>query len=141
MKDSSLNMKNDIATLDHLNFTVSDFEESVDYYKSRFGFSLVEKGTTIEDRPWGILKAGETMLAISEQPDLKKLMPEDHHRINHFGFRLSDENAWLETLDEFNMKTYYGSPVRYPNSTSWYVSDPNGYTIEVSIWKNNEVKF
>ena len=134
-------MKNKIAKLDHLNFTVSNFEDSVDWYHKIFNFPLVESGLNLEGRKWGILRSGDTMLAISEHSERQVYHGEDFHQAYHFGLRLLDQEEWQNKLREYNLATYYDSPVAYPNSTSWYVKDPTGNEIEVAIWKNDEVRF
>lgn len=134
-------MKNTVAKLDHINFTVSNFNESVDWYKKIFNFDLVENGVSQEGRRWGILQSGDTMLAITEYPDRKWNFGEDYHQTYHFGLRLLDESEWEQKVREYKLETFYSSPIPYPHSTSWYVKDPTGNEIEVAIWKNNEVKF
>lgn len=134
-------MKNKIAQLDHLNFSVKNFQESVDWYKKIFNFNLVEQGTSQNGLPWGILKSGDNMLAISEHPNSKIPNREDYHQMFHFGLRLIDEQEWRQKVEQFQLETFYSSPVIYPNSKSWYVVDPTGNMIEVAIWHNNKVKF
>ena len=134
-------MKNSVTHLDHVNFTVNNFQESVDWYKEIFNFDLVEEGIGLTGQRWGILKSGDTMLAITEYPEWEQPEAEDHHKIYHFGFRLRDKEEWQEKLNEHKLETYFASPIDYPHSTSWYVRDPTGNSIEVSIWDNNTVRF
>lgn len=134
-------MKNSVAKLDHINFTVSNFSESVTWYKNIFNFDLVEEGINQIGKKWGILKSGDTMLAISECPDKTIDSSETHHQFNHFALRLQNRSEWEQKLEANNLETFYSSPVAYPHSTSWYIKDPTGYFIEVAIWKNNEVQF
>jgi hypothetical protein len=84
------------------------------------------------------------MLCIYESPD--RTSPDDDeterfHKIYHFGLRIHDRDAWEATLHERKLRTHYGSPMRYPHSTSWYVTDPTGHMIEVALWDNEEVRF
>ncbi len=55
------------AALDHLNLTVTRFEESAAWYQKLFGFRVVERGME-EEGPWGILRSGDSMLCIYESP-------------------------------------------------------------------------
>ena len=126
---------------DHLNLTVNNFEKTKSWYKKIFNFQLVEQGVNSEGLPWGILKSGDQMLVISETPIRKQYDGNKYHKINHFSFRIDNQNEWEEILKKYNLETYYQSPVHYPNSTSWYVQDPSGYQIEISIWNNNKVVF
>ena len=134
-------MLNQISRLDHLNFTVSNFEESVAWYQKIFNFELVEKGRAENGYWWGILKSGETMLAISEAPEKRWYTGSGYHQTYHFGLRLVDKDEWETKLRENNLEVYYSSPVIYPHSTSWYVKDPTGNKIEVAIWNNDQVVF
>ena len=135
-------MKSSSATvsIDHLNFTVRKFAESADWYRDVFGFEIVEEGME-RDGPWGILRSGETMLCIYESQRKTEADWESLHHIYHFGLRVRDRAQWENTVRENNIRVYYGGPVRYPHSTSWYIKDPTGHMIEVTHWNGNEVTF
>lgn len=130
-----------VAQLDHINFTVSDFDESVEWYKRVFNFNLVEKGVSKEGHRWGILRSGDSMLAITEFKGRRIYSLEDQHQTYHFGLRLVSREAWEKVLQEQAIPVYYGSPIAYPHSTSWYVKDPSGHEVEVAIWKDDTVRF
>ena len=96
----------------------------------------------MKEEPWGILRSGDTMLCLYENRDQRAVAEESpFHRIDHFGLRIRDRKEWEEILRRESLKTYYGSPVRYPHSTSWYVVDPSGHWIEVALWDGDEVSF
>lgn len=136
-------MKKKTAYLDHINLSVKNFEETVQWYKDVFDFELVEQGTRF-GRRWGILKNGDSMICFGEAPKKKELTDEvyeEYHGINHFGLRITDRKAWEDTVKKYSIKTYYASPVNYPHSTSWYILDPTGHEIEVALWDNDEVRF
>ncbi len=137
-------MKN--ITIDHLNLSVRNFEESAIWYKNVFGFEKVEEGTDEKGKPWGILRNGNFMLCIYEEVegmvlDYNKPEHARFHQIFHFGLRVRDEKEWQQTLNEQKLKVFYGGAVRYPHSQSWYIQDPTGYEIEVSCWDDNEISF
>jgi catechol 2,3-dioxygenase-like lactoylglutathione lyase family enzyme len=136
----------DVAGFDHLNLTVRDLEESVDWYGRLFRFALVEEGVW-EGVRWGILRSedgrGETMLCIYERPDFLTADPdspraERRHAIRHFGLRIKNEAAWLDLLRREGIEY---EETRWPRSTSWYVSDPTGYEIEIACWKGGRIEF
>lgn len=136
-------MKN--IVMDHVNLTVASFKESVEWYKNIFGFELVEEGLD-QGKPWGIVRNGNHMLCIYEEPegiplDFNNPAHARFHQIYHFGLRIRDRAEWEKTLAQFKPKVLYGGAMRYPHSTSWYVKDPTGYEIEVSYWDNDELKF
>lgn len=131
------------ASLDHLNLTVRSFEETADWYGKVFGFEIAEQGL-YEGRPWGVLRSGDSMLCLYESPD--RTSPDDDeterfHKIYHFGLRIHDRDAWEAIVREWKLRIYYGSPMQYPHSTSWYVADPTGHMIEVALWDDDQVQF
>ena len=131
-----------VRQLDHLNMSVANFEQTADWYRSVFGFEVVERGS-YDGNPWGVLRAGDAMLCIYEKPGLKfedadELSKRGLHRLAHFGLRITDRAQWLETLKRENLESFYW---RYPHSESWYVNDPTGWEIEVALWDADTVSF
>ncbi|MGH7162979.1 MAG: VOC family protein [Planctomycetota bacterium] len=132
-----------VRQLDHLNLTVKSYDETADWYRRVFGFEIVEEAITDGVR-WGVLKSGEAMLCVYEHPERRfvdDLEERRIHGINHFGLRITDREAWEETVRRESVEVDYGGPVRWPHSTAWYVSDPTGYTIEVALWDDDSVRF
>lgn len=132
-----------VKHLDHLNMTVSNLDESKDWYKRVFGFEEVESGLR-NGLKWAILKSGEAMLCIYEYVDLAgphDWTKPDRHTINHFGLRITDRRKWEETLKRENLSVLYGGEVSWNNSSSWYLHDPTGHEIEVALWDDDCVKF
>jgi catechol 2,3-dioxygenase-like lactoylglutathione lyase family enzyme len=134
-----------VKHLDHLNLTVSNLRATIDWYRAVFGFEVVERGVR-RGAPWAIIKSGEAMLCIYE--DAERTPPSrylvDHgtqHTIYHFGLRITDREAWLAKVEEYELALDFGGVNDYPHSTSWYVTDPSGYSIEVALWNNDEIRF
>ena len=141
-KESIMNNNNkQQAQLDHINFTVSDIKKTIQWYDNIFNFKVVESGFRDDGAPWAIIRSGDSMLAFSERPERTLHERDKDHRIFHFALRLTNKTEWEATVKKYKIKLGYGGPVKYPNSTSWYVQDPTGYEIEVAIWDNNEIKF
>jgi len=141
-----------VKHLDHLNLSVQDFDRTVDWYGRVFGFSLVEEGTSDDwasDGPvrFGVLRAGEAMLCIYENPKLRYAHAQEIreqfgiHSIAHFGIRITDVEAWKATIEREQIPIIYGGPIDWLHSTAWYVADPTGYGIEVAAWDNDAVSF
>lgn len=135
-----------VSGLDHLNLTVRDFAETVAWYGRVFRFVLVEEGLW-EGIRWGILRSGEgrgpAMLCIYEHRDYRSpgqdaLKDGRLHGIRHFGVRIGDEGEWRATLSRERLES---EEMRWPHSTSWYVTDPTGYDIEVALWDGDRVAF
>lgn len=130
------------TTLDHMNFTVTDLDESVRFYADMFGFGTVEQGTMDDGTNWAIVRSGASMLCMYE--DAGRAAPTEDgeaHTVSHFGLRIHDEDAWTATLERTGHPVLYGGPVRWPRSTSWYVHDPSGWKIEVALWDDDQVHF
>jgi catechol-2,3-dioxygenase len=134
-----------VKHLDHLNLTVNDFNATKEWYARVFGFSSVEEGVR-NGKPWGILRAGEALLCVYENPtrtflDGDELERKEIHGVNHFSFRIQDRDQWEEVIRKEKIHVHYGGAYEYPNSTSWYINDPTGYEIEVVLWNEDTVKF
>jgi catechol 2,3-dioxygenase-like lactoylglutathione lyase family enzyme len=132
-----------VKSLDHLNMSVRDLAESVEWYRRVFGFEVVEKGVLEGGRPWAIVRSGDAMLCLYEHPERKTPDPDEHghHAPSHFGLRIEDRAKWEETVERERVAVGYGGAVRWPHSTAWYVEDPTGYEIEVALWDDDVVRF
>ncbi len=134
-----MNMK-----LDHINLTVANLKDSIEWYGKIFGFEAVESGTTPRGVKWGIVAMNDSMICMTE--DKERILADRHedpsvHRIGHFGIRVSNLESWRQIVKENNLKVYYGGEIHYPFSTSWYVHDPSGHEIEVSYSAQEKLQF
>ena len=133
-----------VHSFDHMSLSVAHLEQSIDWYHKVFGFEVVARGAR-DAGPWAIIRAGEAMLCMYQEPGKKKpahiSRPESRHVIYHWGIRITDRHAWLETGAENDINLEFGGENVYTHSSSWYVSDPTGYVIEVALWKDNLIRF
>ncbi len=134
-----------VRMLDHLNLTVKNLDETIAWYGAIFGFEVVERGMR-NDGPWAIIRSGEAMLCLYQDrhrigPDRFLRDERKRHVIYHFGLRVTDRDAWLETVATHGLELEYGGEVAWPHSSSWYVSDPTGYSIEVVLWEQDQICF
>ncbi|MEE2750373.1 MAG: VOC family protein [Myxococcota bacterium] len=133
-----------VKQLDHLNLTVANLEETIRFYNVVFGFEVVEEGAR-EEGPWAIIRSGDALLCIFESnrlpPARFRQDGQEQHVIYHFGFRLTDREGWLNKVEEHQLELLHGGEQVYPHSSSWYVLDPTGYTIELVLWKEDEISF
>ena len=134
-----------IHSMDHLNLTVSNLEESINWYQKIFGFEVVEGGQQ-ESGPWAIIRSGDAMLCMYEDSNrvhpIRVLQDERlRHMIYHWGFRVVDKQEWLKTVEKHQLQLEYGGENKHNHSSSWYVSDPTGYRIEVAVWNDNIIRF
>ena len=130
--------------LDHINLTVEDLKNSIEWYKKVFGFELVESGTTPEGIKWGIVAFNDSMICMTEytgRTPANIFEDKSLHQIYHFGIRVSNLEEWLKVIQENQLKIYYGGEIKYPTSNSWYVQDPTGHEIEVSYAVQGRMQF
>lgn len=129
-----------IKHLDHLNMTVADLDRTTDWYRRLFDFEVVEAGVWRGHR-WHILKAGEAMLCLYEHPELTAPGTQSQHGLSHFALRINNSAAFQARAAREGVALQYGSPIRWPHSTSVYVEDPTGHEIEVVAWDDDTVVF
>lgn len=131
-----------VRNLDHINLTVTNLDETLEWYKKLFGFERVEGGIRAGTR-WAIARSGDALLCMYERADLghPEAGPDSNHRINHFGLRIEDRHVFETAVTDNKVHVEYGGAIRYPFSWSWYIADPTGHEIEVALWDNDEIKF
>ena len=134
-----------VQHLDHLNLTVTNLKESLDWYARVFGFRKVEEGDG-DYGPWAIIRSGDALLCLYEQPSRKRMdydtrQSERLHGINHFALRIADRQAWEQVIAQENLELLDDGGVEWPHSSAWYLNDPTGYCIEVSLWHDETIRF
>ena len=137
-----------ISSIDHLNLSVRDFDKTVAWYGGVFGFVLVEESTQADGVRFGVLRSENAMLCIYEHPALEfrhcdKMRAAGFHAICHFALRFSprEREAWEAAVKRENLELDYGGAIEYGHSTSWYVKDPTGWSIEVVVWNEDAISF
>ena len=134
-----------IKSLDHINLSVKNYQESLQWYQELFDFTEVEKGE-YSGRVFGIIKSGAAMLCMYEDPSrdfmsADQLKKQKIHGINHFALRIIDHDEFENRIKQQDIKVKFGGAYRYPHSTSWYIADPTGYEIELVKWDADEIRF
>jgi catechol 2,3-dioxygenase-like lactoylglutathione lyase family enzyme len=120
-------MKYDIlkaTSMDHVNMAVKNLEESVKFYKDLFGFVVKKEQPEQKSK---IIGNDSIKLCLYEDPEMK---PEGG--IAHFGFHIQNFDDIMEKCKSLGVTIYYDGPVQFEKSRSIYISDPNGYDIELS---------
>ena len=112
------------TSMDHVNMTVKNLEESVEFYKKLFGFEV--KKEQPEDKS-KIIGNDSIKLCLYENPEMS---PEGG--IAHFGFHIENFYEIMEICKSLGVKVYYDGPVQFEKSRSIYIEDPSGYDIELS---------
>lgn len=120
-----------VNRMDHVNMGVISIAKTAKFYRELFGFEEKERGTGSDGEPYAIIGAADKIyLCIYEYGALP--MPDDHLYIAHFGFHLDDFDQALQELRERGIKLGYGGVVQQGKSRSMYITDPNGYEIELA---------
>ena len=124
-----------VSNLDHLNLSVNNFDETVEWYNKIFGFKLVEQGVQ-DGLKWGVIQCNDAMLCIYEAPELVHLdrfemKDKELHYLAHFGLRITDKEAWEKIVESENLTLLYDEVIQWPHSLAWYIKDPTGWEIEV----------
>ncbi|MCJ8277348.1 MAG: VOC family protein [Bdellovibrionales bacterium] len=94
--------------LDHINMTVKNLKESVQWYQKVFGFELVETGKSSAGKDLAIIRSGDSMLCLYEYGDLKHPSSStETHKTYHFGFRIKDRKEWEEIMEKEEVKVHH----------------------------------
>ena len=112
------------TSMDHVNMTVKNLEESVKFYKNLFGFEI--KKEQPEDKS-KIIGNENIKLCLYEDPEMS---PEGG--IAHFGFNIENFEEIIDKCKSSGVEVLYGGPVQFEKSKSVYIKDPSGYDIELS---------
>lgn len=129
--------------IDHINVSVKNIDETVEWYVKVFGFRKVEDGISKSGEQFVIIENLDCMLCLYEHPNWSAPNfngPTTQHQIFHIGFRITDEIKWKQMIKDHNITIIYDE-VQFPRSKSWYVMDPSGYEIEVSYLTKGPTMF
>ncbi len=126
-----------VKRLDHLNFSVDNLDESIQWYGRVFGFAEKERGV-FRGTPWAILQSHQAILALYERKGAEFLSSQQQkerklHGFAHIGFTIDDEDAWKAKIQSEHIVIDH--EWEYPHSHSWYLNDPTGHEIEVVKWQ------
>ncbi len=115
-----------INGIDHLNISVSNIDESLNFYKKVFGFKIYEQGES-HGKPYFIIGEKSALYLCLYQSEERTRGP-----INHIGINVQNFNSIEEKLKLAGIPLLYGGVVEYPLSQSIYIQDPDGNEIELS---------
>ena len=111
------------SSIDHVNLTVRNLAESVDFFQNLFGFQVVKEQPEQDSK---IIGNGHIKLCLYEDPNL-----EIGAGINHYGFYIENFDEIVARCEELGVSMPYGT-VDWGRSRSVYIIDPSGYEIELS---------
>jgi len=123
-----------VIKVDHLTIFVKNFENSRNFYLKYFNLEDKEVPAAEErSLPSGIIGDQESFfLCIYEVEDSDLVEKIDSSPFRHFGVYHSDFDTIVEKLKNDKIEYLYDGIVDYPKSRSFYIKDPDGYTIELT---------
>jgi len=119
-------MKLITTRIDHINLEVSNLAETIEFYKVLFGFEIRKNQP---DQNSAIIGNDSIKLCLYEIKGFTKYEKKGYH---HFGLHIKNFDEVLSKCTELNLHIYYGGVLKWENSESVYIQDPNGYEIELS---------
>ena len=111
------------TSIDHVNMAVKNLNESVGFYSELFGFEVRKEQPEHDSK---IIGNENIKLCLYEDPGAVK-----QGGIAHFGFAIDNFEDVVAKCEEMGIEMPYGV-VKWEKSRSVYISDPNGYELELS---------
>jgi lactoylglutathione lyase len=116
---------------DHMQMDVANLEESLEFYRTLFGFELKELGVRNLVR-WAIVGNQHNMYLCMHEFAAGRGVANDGLEITHFGLIVEDFDTVYDRLKAAGLRMVYDGPLEYHSSRSVYFYDPNNYKIEIS---------
>jgi catechol 2,3-dioxygenase-like lactoylglutathione lyase family enzyme len=115
--------------IDHLNLTVKNLAESIQFYQQLLGFEVLED---MPDLGGAIIGNDYAKLALYEDPEFKG---NEHNGFSHMSFHIDDFDDIIPLCNQLGITIKFNGVVQWPQSRSIYIADPNGYEIELAeVW-------
>lgn len=112
--------------IDHINLQARNLTESCNFWFDLLGFEVLEDMPKQGGKIIGNLKA---KLALYENPALPA---ERSDGFSHVSFHIENFFDIEKKCEELGLEIKYGGTVQWPQSRSVYITDPNGYEIELA---------
>ncbi len=116
--------------LEHVNMSVSDLDQTIDFYQRVLGLRVRWRGTTTKGKPAAHVGDDHCYLALFEVED-RNSEPANYDELglNHFGFVVEDLDAVKQQLAALNVQPHLEAD--YEPGRRLYFFDPNGVEVEL----------
>ncbi len=114
-----------VKGLNHITFSVSDLDQSIQFYQDVFDSRLLVKG-----RSTAYFDLNGMWLALNKEKDIPR--NEIHQSYTHIAFTIedSDFNTVYDTLEKLEVNILTGRPRDERNKKSIYFTDLDGHKFE-----------
>ncbi|WP_432409554.1 metallothiol transferase FosB [Wukongibacter sp. M2B1] len=127
--------------INHITFSVSDLEKSIEFYKNVFGADLLVKGERVGDR-LAYFDLNGLWLALNVEDDVSR--NEIYESYTHISFSIDEEDyvTTLERLKQLDIDLKEGRPRFEEEGKSIYFRDPDGHLFEFHTkTREDRIKF
>lgn len=114
--------------IDHLNFNVSNLNNSVEFYTKLFNFEEKERGKSSSGTDYAIIGHPERFYMCLYQNTANV----EQRGFNHFGVNVDRFDEMVQKLIANNIEIQYGGEVNWPKSRSAYILGPDNEEIEIT---------
>lgn len=115
--------------INHITFSVTDIEKSVEFYSKVFGAKLLVKGTEVGHR-LAYFDLNGLWLALNAQDNINR--NEIYESYTHIAFSIDEKDyeTTLERLKKLNIDVKEGRPRHEEEGRAIYFRDPDGHHFE-----------
>ena len=115
-----------IKSINHVTYSVSDLQNSVDFYKN-----ILKAKILLEGKNTAYFTVGGVWLALNEESDIPR--NEIQYSYTHIAFSIDERefDGWYKWLKENNVNILNGRQRDVRDKKSIYFTDPDGHKLEL----------
>lgn len=115
-----------IQSVNHVTYSVSDLEKSVEFYKD-----VLKAEILVEGKKTAYFNIAGLWLALNEEKDIPR--EEIKYSYTHMAFSISDDDfdEWYQWLEDNEVNILEGRKRSIQDKQSVYFTDPDGHKLEL----------